>query len=839
MAMSINKSWSAFILLFTILLPVCAPIFAQEPPPPMSEEDQEEMLERFRQRMEERQQRGNMPFPGMENMQQRGNRNFQGFPFPQQQEDQTRSVDQAAAPQQMSLESAEGETLRLNFKDVDLSTFVKEIAELLDMTPLVIDSNVQGTVTLYSSEPMSKADVVPLFHIILKQKNAALVEQDGIYQVVPISTGLKAGVDLIEHNPPEGEEDTSREPGSGPPPTGAPGQGMPGQGMPEVPKLSTHVIRVEYVPAQDLIEPIRLLMTEGGVIMPYDRLNMLILTDYSDSIERIMKIINLLDSEYMDEELIDLVKVENNNASDIVSDLEKLFGSGAEGSTTGASFISLDRMNSSFVIANSKRSLTSIKKWINRLDTTTGRNIQSFVYVVKNSTAANIAKLLEAMYSENATSSTGQGVNQQGGTLTGMGGTSNQQSGFNSQQQRGSFGSFSTNTGTSTGFSSGGFSTSGLGNSGTMRNLNGQQLGPQFTTSQGITAIVIPGGEFSGLQDTVRIVIDDVSNRLIIQSTVSDYEFMLATIEKMDVMPRQVIIEAKVYEVDLTDDLSFGVGAALQERSLNSGTVVGVNILPNGDNTEFNGAFTAANVAFVGSSQEILTAIQALREKTNVKVLEAPSLLAMDGTEAHFTVGGEVPYAGSIYYQQNDTAQSVQYRDTGVSLYVRPRITASGSVTMELLQEVSGVGTVSTDLGPTFTKSQVQTTLTVNDGETVAIAGLIRDSNGWTRTGFPLISDIPVIGSLFGTTVRNDKRTELIIMITPHVIKTRDEFEAFSSKFKDSLKNVRKLVDEKTKETDQSLMEAAEDREKELQKQQEAIEQERKEEERDLRRKRN
>jgi general secretion pathway protein D len=839
MAMRINQSGSSIILLLTLLLLVgfcpSAVVFAQDeegqqpPGPPVSDEERQRLLDQIRQRMEERQlQQNNRPFP-------------RGGPFGQQPAPEPAAAQAPAstAPQEMSLERAEGETLRLNFKDVDLNTFIKEIAELLGMTPLIIDSNVQGTVTMYSSEPMSKQDVIPLFNLILKQKNAALIEQNGVYQVVPISSGLKAGTDLIEDNPPEGEGKMPVEPSPGQPegtgpqtPSATP---APRSASVQTPRLATHVVRVEYVPARDLIEPIKLLMTDGGVIMPYDRLNMLILTDYSDSIDRILKIVHLLDSEYMDNDLIDLVKIEHNNSSDVAADLEKIFGNGTDNASTGIHFVSLDRLNSIFVMANSQRGLTSIKTWIEKLDTTTGRNIQTNVYIVKNSTAANIATLIAALYGEGTTSpgggGTGQPQSQVASAISQL--ARGAQAGGTTNQQRGSFGSFSSNTGSSSsGFNTGGFTNSGI-------NINGQQLGPQFTSSQGISSMVIQGGEFSGLQGTVRLVVDDISNRLIIQSTAADYEFLLETIQQMDVMPRQVVIDARVFEVDLTDDLSVGLGTTLQGRSGNgSGSVFGINLVPNSENTSFSGSFTGANIAYIGTSQELLTAIQALREKTNVKVLEAPSVLAMDGTEAHITVGGEVPYAGSIYYQDINAAQSVQYRDTGVTLYVRPRISASGSVTMEILQEVSGVGPQSSTLGPTFTKSQVETTLTVKDGLTVAIAGLIRDSQGLTRTGFPLLSDIPIIGSLFGTTARAKKRTELIIMITPHIIADSDEHEAFTREFKDSLKNVRKLVDEKNKERTENLQDAIKEEEKEKLNQLKEEEDKRKEEERALRRKR-
>jgi general secretion pathway protein D len=717
------------------------------------------------------------------------------------------TAEQALAPQQISLKEANGK-LQLTFIDADLYAFIKQISELLGLSPLLVDSQVQGTVTINTPAPMTKEEVFALFNLILKTKNASLIYQNGIYQVVPISSALKTGVDLIEQQPPVVEPETTPETPQGQPPA-VPGAVPSGTAPPpaaessQIPKLTTNVVPVEFIPVRDLIEPIRLFMTEGGVIMPYDRLNMLILTDYDDSVERILKVIHVLDNKFMDKDLIDLIEIHNNNSSDVAEDLKKIFGNGTEGSATGISFVSLDRLNAIFVMTSSKRALTEVKNWIDILDTTTGRSIQTKVYIVENSTASNIANLLYNLYGGEVTTQPTTGADTGSGAFTG----SQQGTGLN--QGRGSFGSFGATSLFSN--NSQGNLLGGLTGSGTS-SFGNQQLNPQFNTARGISSMVIEGGEFSVLQDTVRLVVDDYINRLIIQSTAADYEFMLEAIKLMDVMPRQVVIDARVFEVDLTDDLSFGVGAALRERTNGSVTEVGLNTSVEGVPT---GALTAYNIALVGSSQELLTAINALREKTNVKILEAPSVLAMDGTQANITVGSQIPYTGSLYYQTNadNPTQSINYRDTGVTLYVLPRISASGSVTLEVLQEVSGLGT-NTSLGPTFTQSKVQCTLTVKDGETVAIAGLIRESKSLIRSGFPLLSDIPIIGSLFGQTSRNNRRSELIIMITPHVIKDVDKFKEFTQEFKDSMRNVRKYADETDRKRVENLEDAIEDRKK-------------------------
>jgi len=274
----------------------------------------------------------------------------------------------------------------------------------------------------------------------------------------------------------------------------------------------------------------------------------------------------------------------------------------------------------------------------------------------------------------------------------------------------------------------------------------------------------------------------------------------------MDVLPRQVIIDARIFEVVLTDDMSFGVTASLDAADpTNHLTRAALSA---------TGVLSASTFAIVGDSRDILMSLSALQSKTRVRILEAPSVLALDGTEAHIVVGAEVPYQGTSYISAaGGSTTSVQYRDTGVSLIVLPKISGSGTVTLTIAHEVSSsAGGSAGDLGPTFNKTSVDTTLAVQDGQTVAIAGLIRESKNDSRSGVPFLASIPLIGSLFGTSLHLSDRTELIILITPHVIKTPDRFDELTLELKDSLRNVRKFVDSKEEERVDDIQDAREER---------------------------
>ncbi|MBN2337372.1 MAG: hypothetical protein JXP48_02430, partial [Acidobacteria bacterium] len=407
MATRIGRSWSftAVICASLILGALHSAGWAVQEPgrPPTTESQRREAIERLRQQMQRtRPPEAQTPAAPVE----------AAPPSP----------PTAPVPEASRIRYSGGQKVTLNFDNLPLYDFVNQVGAILGLTPIVIDSDVRGNVNLVSASPMAREDIFPLFNLILKSKNAALIEQMGIYQIVPISSALKSGVDIIEQlpEPAPGEAPGGQPEGAGAarailavPPT-VPGPEDSG------PRLMTHVIRAEFVPVKDLIEPIKLFMTEGGVIMPYERLNMLIMTDYSDSAAKVLQIIRMLDSSYLDPDLVELVKVENNSSADVAEDLAKIFGGSAKDAATGISFASLDRMNTIFVMASTRRGLEEVKRWIRELDATSGKKFQTFVYVVQNSTASNIAMMVAALFGGEESSSvemsqTAAGTTQQQG----------------------------------------------------------------------------------------------------------------------------------------------------------------------------------------------------------------------------------------------------------------------------------------------------------------------------------------------------------------------------------------------------------------------------------------
>ena len=663
----------------------------------------------------------------------------------------------------------------LRFNNADMYEFASTMAELLGLKPLMVDAAIQGSVEFNITIP--RDEIFSLFNGILKSKNAALVRQNNIYQIVPMASAIRFNLEIVDKQPPPASDAPSDEI--------APVQPVIRQerepGGARTLPVATHVLRLDFVAVDDMLEATKLLVSDGVQIITFDRQNLMIITDYSDNVARVKEIVRMLDSSFLDPDQVEMVKIEYSNAVDIADELKKILGSGkGDASSTGPSFVPLERLNAIFVMAASKRALEEVKRLIKDLDSDDGNKFQNFTYVVKDSTASNIAMMLSALYSDDGSSSSTSSGGNRRNTQTNSGSRNSSLSGLNSYTDGEGYGS----------------------------SFGSSQLGPRLNTSSStVSSMILKGGSFSGLRDDARVVVDEINNVLHIQSSQADYRFLLSAIEKMDIQPRQVMIDAQIFEVDLNNEFSYGIRSVLLEgRTTGNLTTGGLD----------GGSLSLNTFAGVGDSRQILMTIEALKTKTKVKILEQPSVLAMDGVQASIVSGAEVPYPTESFITTSGSTTGMNYRETGVSLHVIPRISASGSVTLDISQEVSSVSerTIADMTAPVFPKSSVQTSFYVKDGETVAIAGLIRDTDKWGSAGIPFLSDIPFIGGLFGGKTTSTTRTELIILITPHVIKTPEKMQEVTQELRDSLRNVRKSADEREKNRIRDIEDARQDREK-------------------------
>jgi general secretion pathway protein D len=274
-------------------------------------------------------------------------------------------------------------------------------------------------------------------------------------------------------------------------------------------------------------------------------------------------------------------------------------------------------------------------------------------------------------------------------------------------------------------------------------------------------------------QNGLSITADGVNNALLIVATSSEYEVIEAALKRLDIRPLQVMIEAAIAEVTLTKDLRFGV-QWMFNNGHNDLTLSGIS------SGAVSQSFPGFSYLYTGGSR-ITAVLSALEDITKVQVLSSPKVMVLNNQTATLEVGDQVPVAtqSSVSTLTSDATvvNSIDYKSTGVILTVTPRVNEGGLVLMDISQEVSDVTTTTTSSldSPTINERKIGSTIAIQDGQTIALGGLISDNRSDGRTGVPFLQSIPVVGSLFRQDSRSDTRTELLVLITPHVVRNSTE----------------------------------------------------------------
>lgn len=287
----------------------------------------------------------------------------------------------------------------------------------------------------------------------------------------------------------------------------------------------------------------------------------------------------------------------------------------------------------------------------------------------------------------------------------------------------------------------------------------------------------------------VQIVTDEPNNALIIRADPTDYQALEAVIRAMDIEPNQVLIQVTVAEVSLTGELRYGVEWFFG----NSNNTLGLS-----EAATVARSFPGFNFAYAAGSTQVV--LSALEEVTDVNVISSPKLLTLDNKAASLQVGDQVPVvtqtSTSVVNPDAPLVSTVQMIDTGILLTVTPRINKSGLVILEVTQEVSdAVKTTTSGIdSPTIQRRQIATTVGVHDGETVALGGLMRQSRSDGDRGIPVAKDIPILGTLFGTTTSDSRKTELLIFLTPRILRSAEAAREATMELRRSLQGLEDMI---------------------------------------------
>jgi general secretion pathway protein D len=430
----------------------------------------------------------------------------------------------------------------------------------------------------------------------------------------------------------------------------------------------------------------------------------------------------------------------------IVPELEKLINA-PDAPTRGlVRLIAMERLNGIIAVSAQRQYLEDVRRWIDVLDREgTNNEARLFVYKVQNGRSKDLAKTLNSAFGNGG---------QAGGADQSADPTAAapvpKDSARNSQI---------SNT------PDAGQKASDRSSQNSSSTQSGSQRGPQ-----------------------VSITSDDNNNAVIIFGSPRDYAIVEDALRKLDVPPYQVLIEAAITEVTLTDDLRFGVQWNFQTGDSNFALSEGTGPSP----TRILPGFS-----YFLSGNNISAALNALEERTNVKVVSAPKLVVLNNQTASLQVGDQVPIqtqsAQSVENPNAPIVNAIEYRDTGVILKVTPRVNAGGLVLLDIAQEVSDISSRSVQgiSSPIISTRRVSTTVAVQDGQVITLGGLFRDANSFGKNGLPILSRIPILGGLlFGNQKNTQNRTELIILIKPHVLRTADDARAVTEELRAKLRTL-------------------------------------------------
>ena len=643
----------------------------------------------------------------------------------------------------------------LNFVDTDIREIVRTILGTTLKLNYTIDPRVHGTGSIETTTPLARSALLPALETLLNQNGATVVQRNGVYDVVPVAVGNITNQ------------------------SAAGGIGAGAQ-----------VVPLRYTSAKDLAKMLEPYVGEGGKITAETASNSLLVTGDAGVRQTLVGLIRAFDIDILSGRSYALFPVGDDDPAKLAGELEKVLQAQTEAPLANiVQVLPMARVNAVLVVSSQPRYIDAANRFFRlagRVEDATARAWH--VYYVQNGQSSDLEGLLQRAFTPGNVSATPP---PPGSTAPGAG------------QQSLGFGNAAGST-PGVGGAAGGISTTGAaGQAGGAGASGGLGSAIPATTAAGAeTPATEPlstetGGGAGANVNRIRIIANRTNNALLVYATPAEYSVIEGMLHKIDIIPLQVLIEATIAEVDLNDQLQYGTQFFFKTDH------VAETLGSTGTSGPFNPPFPPlgslpfpSTLPYFVLSKSPNFALAALANVTKVKVLSAPEVMVLDNQAARLQVGQQVPVltgtATSTLAAGAPVVNSVDYHETGVIMQVTPRVNTGGLVSLDIAQEVSDVAQQATNTitgSPTFDDQVFRTRVAVQDGQTVGMAGLIRDNVSQGNTGIPFIKDIPVLGTLFSTQANSRMRTELLVLITPHVVHDQRDARALTEDLRSQLIN--------------------------------------------------
>lgn len=520
------------------------------------------------------------------------------------------------------------------------------------------------------------------------------------------------------------------------------------------PGFQIRIFPLKFINVQSAAKLLKPLLSPQGILHVDPLRNLIIAAGTPQELEAVEEVVSAFDVNLLKGVSMGLFPLTHVDAKTIVEDLHQLFPlEKLAQEIAPLHFFPIERLNAVMVVTTQAEYLKEAEAWIKRLDRALEEEAGGvYVYRVQNMDAEALANLLNEIF-------TGRGGRKKAAPV---------------------------------------------------------QPGVKVGRRNGISQTMRTASQ----ERNLRIIADKVNNALIILADKQTYQAVKRVIHQLDVMPLQVLINAQILEVSLSDDLKYGVqwffskrGGKTTGEAIDSATKPGGMgaILTQANQAALATFFPGLNYIFTADSGKVQVVIDALARDGRLTVLSAPSLMVLNNEEAEIKVGDQVPIITSQATSTGTAAnapvitQNIQMRDTGVILKIKPRVNASGMVIMELEQRVDDIaGQTGVAGNPIITQRVIKSSAAVGDGETLVLGGLIKDNRSRNREGVPVLSKIPILGNLFSSTNRRFRRTELIVLITPRVVKRPRDVRVITNEYKLRLREIYEIRTPRKTEKTQS-----------------------------------
>ena len=615
--------------------------------------------------------------------------------------------------------NAQDDTVTLNFVNADIEAVVKAVSDITGRN-FIVDPRIKGTVNIISARPVPKRLVYPTLLSALRLQGIAAIEGNGVTKLVLETEAKMHGSEVVEGG------------GGGD-------------------RLVTKVIALHHESAQQMVNVLRPLITPNNTIAAFPGSNALVITDYAENLRRIEKIIASLDQPSAGEPMV--ITLRHASAIDLVPLVNKL--TGTEGAAPGqpadaqqrVTVVADPRSNSILLRAENPARAARVKALIEQLDTPGRPGGNMFIVYLKNADAARVAQTLRALL-------TGSG--DPGPAAT----TSQAPSAISNQ------------LGASSGSSAATAPASSTAN--------------PFTGGSGFGGNASPSG--------VTIQADTANNALIIMGPEPIYNNLRAIIDRLDVRRAQVFVEALIVEVAADRVAEFGIqwqilqgidktnvqgfgGTNFGTRDSGNNIVSGsINLGSLGQGLNLGVIDGTVSIPGLGVITNLGFLARALETDAGANILSTPTLLTLDNEEARIIVGQNVPFVTGQYATTGSTStvqpfQTIERRDIGVMLRVKPQITEGGTIRLAIYQEVSRIESFSTTTGLVLSKRALESSVIVDDKQVAVLGGLIQDSFSDGSDKVPVVGDLPFLGAFFRYDARKRQKVNLLVFLKPTVVR--------------------------------------------------------------------